>query len=70
MSGSHIARHLSAAGKVAPGGEHFNDAIGFIFPDESIWAIRSFFARGRRIEDGFDGMIVKMDGLVIIRQKI
>ena len=70
MGRSHIARHLAAPGKVAPRGKHFNDAIGLLFPDESVWTIRAFFTRGRCIEDDFDGMIVKVECLVMIRQEI
>lgn len=69
MGRTHIARHLAAAGKVTPGGEHFDDPIGLLFPDKSAWTVRAFLARGRRIEDDFDGMIKEVDCLVSIGQE-
>ena len=70
MGGPHIARHFSAAGKVVPRGEHFKDAIRLLLPDEAIGTIGCFLARGRPIEEGLDGLIKKMDWLVIVRQTI
>ena len=70
MRRPHIACHFAAACEVAPGGEHFDHAIGFIFPDKSIWTIRAFLARRRSIENDFDGMVKEMDCLIVIRQKI
>jgi hypothetical protein len=69
MGGAHIARHFPAAGKVAPRGEHFDDAVRFLLPGKSVGAVRRFLAGGRRIEDGLDRLIEKMDGLVVIGQQ-
>ena len=68
MLRTHIACHLPAALEVAPGRERFEHAIGFIFPDESIGAIGSFFTHRRRIEEDFDRVVEKVDGFVGIGQ--
>ena len=70
MRGPHVAREFAPAGEIAPLGQRFFNAVGFSIPDESIRAVRAFLSRVRCIEDGFDGMIVEVDCLVIIHQKI
>jgi hypothetical protein len=70
MSRSHIARHLPAPREVTPRGEHFDDPIGLIFPNESIRAVRAFLARRSRIKNDFDGIVKEVDCLITIRQKI
>ena len=70
MCRAHIARHLAAPREVTPGGKHFHDAIRLFLPDESVWAVRTFLARWRRIENDLDGMVKEVDRLVVIYQEI
>src|SRR5690349_10163660 len=70
VGGSHIARHFSSASEITPGGEHFKDAVRLIFPNKTIWALGTLFPRRRCIEDRFDGMVIKVNRLVMVRQKI
>ena len=69
MFWSHIACHFTAAGKVTPRGKHFKYAVRLPLPDKPVGTIRAFFTCGRSIENDFDGMVKKVDCLVILCQE-
>ena len=68
MGRAHIARHFASAGKITPRGEHRDHTIGLFLPDKPTRTVRAFLTRGRGIESDLDGVIKKVDCLIIFCQ--